>query len=82
MHIDPPARRAPPQPADPRDRRTVLMEAGAFSPDAQTVEALARLQLAARRSGCSILLVHASPELRDLVAFMGLSDVLPGLATI
>ena len=45
-------------------------------PDAVTVEALARLQLAARRRGCRVRLVHASDGLRDLVAFMGLADVL------
>jgi ABC-type transporter Mla MlaB component len=43
--------------------------------DAVTVDALARLQVAARRTGCSIRLHNASPELRELVAFMGLSDV-------
>jgi ABC-type transporter Mla MlaB component len=45
-------------------------------PDAVTVDALARLQLAARRHGCRVRLRHASNELRDLVAFMGLEDVL------
>jgi len=45
-------------------------------PDAVTVDALARLQLAARRYGCRVLLRNASAELRELVAFMGLSDVL------
>jgi ABC-type transporter Mla MlaB component len=44
--------------------------------DAVTVDALARLQLAARRHGCRIRLEHASAELRDLIAFMGLEDVL------
>ncbi len=44
-------------------------------PDAVTVDALARLQMAARRTGCSIRLRNTSPELRELVAFMGLSDV-------
>lgn len=44
--------------------------------DAVTVDALARLQLAARRQSCQIQLRHASEELRDLVAFMGLEDVL------
>jgi ABC-type transporter Mla MlaB component len=44
--------------------------------DAVTVDALARLQLAARRHRCMILLRGASDELRDLVAFMGLADVL------
>jgi ABC-type transporter Mla MlaB component len=44
-------------------------------PDAVTVDALARLQVAARRTGCSIRLRNASPELRELVVFMGLGDV-------
>ena len=45
--------------------------------DAVTVDALARLQLAARRRGCRIRLRNASRELLELVAFMGLSEVLP-----
>jgi ABC-type transporter Mla MlaB component len=45
-------------------------------PDAVTVDALARLQLAASRHGCRVRLRHASVQLRELVAFMGLSDVL------
>ena len=44
--------------------------------DAVTVDALARLQLAARRHRCVIELRGASDRLRDLVAFMGLADVL------
>jgi ABC-type transporter Mla MlaB component len=52
--------------------------------DAVTVDALARFQLAARRQGCRVRLREASPELRELVAFMGLSHVLPeeGLAEV
>lgn len=46
--------------------------------DAVTVDALARLQLAARRHGCLVRLRGASEALRELVAFMGLEDVLPG----
>jgi hypothetical protein len=46
-------------------------------PDAVTVDALARLQLAARRSGCQVRLRNASPELVALLVFMGLRDVLP-----
>jgi ABC-type transporter Mla MlaB component len=46
--------------------------------DAVTVDALARLQLAARRQGCRIHLRNASGDLLELVAFMGLRDVLPG----
>ena len=44
--------------------------------DAVTVDALARLQLAARRYGCRVRLLHASSDLRRLVTFMGLDDVL------
>jgi ABC-type transporter Mla MlaB component len=45
--------------------------------DAVTVDALARLQLAARRHGCTVRLQNASSDLLELVAFMGLRDVLP-----
>ena len=47
------------------------------APDAVTVDALARLQLAAKRLGCQVRLCNASAELRELIAFMGLRDVLP-----
>ena len=46
-------------------------------PDVVTADALARLQLAAGRRGCKVRLRGASTELLDLLAFMGLSDVLP-----
>ena len=45
--------------------------------DAVTVDALARLQVAARRRGCHVRLQNASAELLELVAFMGLRNVLP-----
>lgn len=45
--------------------------------DAVAVDALARLQLAARHHGCQVRLRNASPELLELVDFMGLRDVLP-----
>ena len=44
--------------------------------DAATVEALARLAIDARRLGCGLRIEHAPPELRLLIAFMGLKDVL------
>ena len=43
--------------------------------DAVTVDALAQLQLAARRRGCRIRLQNGTRELRELVELMGLSDV-------
>jgi ABC-type transporter Mla MlaB component len=46
-------------------------------PDAVTVEALARLQLVARRNGCQVRLRNSSDDLLDLVLLMGLSDVFP-----
>jgi ABC-type transporter Mla MlaB component len=45
-------------------------------PDAVTIDVLARLQLAAQRSGCRVRFENASPELCELIAFMGLRDVL------
>ena len=44
--------------------------------DAVTLEALARLRLAARRRGWGLRLVHASRDLRALVAFAGLRQAL------
>ncbi len=55
----------------------VLCDVGGIEPDAVTVDALARLQLGARRHGCHVRLRRASTELLELVAFMGLRDVLP-----
>jgi ABC-type transporter Mla MlaB component len=56
----------------------VLCDVTGVEPDAVTVDALARLQLAARRRGCRVRLQHASAELRELVEFMGLTDVFAG----
>jgi ABC-type transporter Mla MlaB component len=46
-------------------------------PDVVTIDALARLQLAARRAGCQVRLHHACDELQDLLALTGLSEVVP-----
>jgi ABC-type transporter Mla MlaB component len=54
-----------------------LCDVRGVEPDAVSVDALARLQLAARRHACLVRLRNASSELRNLVAFMGLEDVLP-----
>ncbi len=54
-----------------------LCDVSGIVSDAVTVDALARLQLAARRHGCQVRLRRASNELLDLLAFMGLRDVLP-----
>jgi ABC-type transporter Mla MlaB component len=57
--------------------RTALLDVSLARPDALTVDALAQLQLLAKRRGCQIRLRGCAPELRDLVAFMGLTHVLP-----
>jgi hypothetical protein len=54
-----------------------LCRVDGVAPDAVTVDALARLQLAARRNDCQVRLRQASRELLELVEFMGLRDVLP-----
>jgi ABC-type transporter Mla MlaB component len=54
-----------------------LCDVRGIDPDAVTVDALARLQLAARRHGRHVRLRRPSAELLELLAFMGLRDVLP-----
>jgi ABC-type transporter Mla MlaB component len=54
----------------------VHCDVAGVEPSAVVVDALARLQLGARRTGCEIRLRNASRELLALVAFMGLEDVL------
>ena len=45
-------------------------------PNAGTIEALARLQLTARRLGCRVRLRDPSRELSELLDLFGLADVL------
>jgi ABC-type transporter Mla MlaB component len=59
------------------DRDVVLCDVHGVIADAVTVDALARLQLAAQRRSCQIRLCGASCDLLELLAFMGLRDVLP-----
>jgi hypothetical protein len=60
--------------------RTIVCDVSALDPDAVTIDALARLQLSSRRVGCELRLRHASRELQELLAFVGLDEVL-GLET-
>jgi ABC-type transporter Mla MlaB component len=57
--------------------RLVECDVTDVEPDAVCVEALARLQLVARRSGCTVVLCNPSRGLLELVELMGLTDVLP-----
>src|SRR5262249_54791700 len=60
------------------DVHLVTVEVGALaSPDPVALDALARLQLTARRLGGSIRLRHAREKLRDLLVLSGLSEELP-----
>lgn len=54
----------------------IVCDVGDLAADAVAVDTLARLQVTARRLGLEIRLCHASSELRDLLAFVGLRDVL------
>jgi hypothetical protein len=55
---------------------TIDLDASAFAPDVATVDALARLHLAARRAGRRLRLRQASEELVELITFCGLGEVL------
>jgi len=63
--------------ADDAAEQLVCDVATIVEPDAVTVDALARLQLTARRLGRRVRVEHASAELRGLLTFMGLSDAVP-----
>jgi ABC-type transporter Mla MlaB component len=54
---------------------TLVCDVTEVAIDAVAVEALARLQLGARRHGCTVRLLSAPRELIDLASFMGLGDV-------
>jgi ABC-type transporter Mla MlaB component len=51
--------------------------AGVARPDVVTVDALARLHLAARRHGWRLVVRGAGPDLLRLVRLLGLADLLP-----
>jgi anti-anti-sigma regulatory factor len=55
---------------------TVVLDVSTLAPSVSTIDALARFQLAARRRGQRLRLRQASDELRQLIAFAGLSEVL------
>jgi STAS domain len=72
---------APQPPLGPNDRFVVAVDVGALDPvDLDAVDAVARLVLAAGRLGCRVRLENAPPGLCDLLAFVGLADVV-GCAT-
>jgi anti-anti-sigma regulatory factor len=66
-----------PPPSEPAGRtQIVVIDASVFSsPDIATVDALARLQLSARRQGAEVRLRDASAELLELLVLAGLDGV-------
>jgi ABC-type transporter Mla MlaB component len=61
------------------DAGPVACDVGALAePDAVTIDALARLQLTARRLGHRVELRRAGGRLEDLLHLTGLSEILPG----
>lgn len=67
----------PPRPIPEPDLAIVVCDVGALEADLAAVELLARLRLEARRLGCGLRLRGVSRELEQMVAFCGLSDVVP-----
>ena len=55
----------------------VRCDVAGVEPDAVAVDAVARLQLAAKGRGCEVRLCGASSALLELVELMGLTHVLP-----
>jgi anti-anti-sigma regulatory factor len=56
--------------------RTIVCDLRGVAADCVTVDALARLHLAARRAGVELSVRHVSTELRELLVFTGLSETL------
>lgn len=66
-------------PGNPSEDHVLICNLSALTDaDLDTVEALARLQLAARRCGLALRLRHACLPLRELLNLVGLSDVAGG----
>jgi hypothetical protein len=58
----------------------LICDVGAAASDCVTVDALARLQLTARRLDCRLQLRYASRELRALLDLTGLRGIVPAEA--
>lgn len=66
--------------AVPEGERELVCDVGGLTDaDAATVECLARLQLSARRLDHRVWLRHAPVELRELLGFLGLDEIVPCL---
>ena len=56
--------------------KALVCDLSGVQPSAATIDALARLAVALRRQGSRLRLRHASPEVVELIEFMGLAEVL------
>ena len=56
--------------------RTIVCDVGMLAAELQTIDALARLELVARRAGLQLRLRHGSSELEELLMLAGLREVL------
>jgi ABC-type transporter Mla MlaB component len=82
-----PSRPADSRPTDSRQGRTQIVVVcgdvvvtswtlpGGRRADLGLIDELARLQLTARRLGCSIRLEQVDPQLRDLLVLSGLAEI-------
>jgi hypothetical protein len=59
-----------------RPETGIICDVSALAPDAGSVDALARLELLAKREGVALRLRKLSPELQELLRLCGLGDVL------
>ena len=64
------------------DVEVVVGRIASARPDLAVVDALARLQLAAGRLGCSVRLRDPSPQLLELLELVGLADMIAGPADL
>jgi hypothetical protein len=55
---------------------TLVFDAARLPPDAETIDRLAKLEVAVRRIGIELVLRNASSSLCELISFVGLADVL------
>jgi hypothetical protein len=54
----------------------IIFDAAGLTPDATSIDRIAKLQVAARRAGAELSLRDPSDALCDLIAFVGLAEVL------
>ena len=61
---------------DARKQRMLAFDAARLPPDMETIDRLAKLQVAAHRLGIELVLRNPSAPLCELISFAGLADVL------